>query len=70
MLEHLGAYTIDADALSHRAIASGAGPQPTNEAFGNWILDPQGEIDRKKLGGLAFRDPTLWPGSTRPSVGQ
>jgi dephospho-CoA kinase len=24
MLEHLGAYTIDADALSHRAIARGA----------------------------------------------
>jgi len=24
MLEHLGAYSIDADALSHRAIAKGA----------------------------------------------
>lgn len=58
MLEHLGAYTIDADTLSHRAIAKGApGHQPTVEAFGNWILDPHGEIDRKKLGALAFRDP-------------
>ena len=58
MLEHLGAYTIDADTLSHRAIAKGApGHQPTVEAFGNWILDPHGEIDRAKLGGLAFRDP-------------
>ena len=58
MLEHLGAYTIDADTLSHRAIAKGApGHQPTVEAFGNWILDAHGEIDRTKLGGLAFRDP-------------
>jgi dephospho-CoA kinase len=58
MLEHLGAYTIDADTLSHRAVARGApGHEPTVEAFGNWILDPQGEIDRKKLAGLAFSDP-------------
>jgi dephospho-CoA kinase len=58
MLEHLGAYTIDADTLSHRAIAKGApGHEPTVEAFGKWILDSHGEIDRKKLGELAFRDP-------------
>jgi dephospho-CoA kinase len=58
MLEQLGAYTIDADTLSHRAIAKGApGHPPTVEAFGNWILDPHGEIDRTKLGGLVFRDP-------------
>ncbi len=57
MLEHLGAYTIDADALSHRAIARGApGYQPVVEHFGKWILDKDGEIDRSKLGGLVFRD--------------
>ena len=57
MLEHLGAYTIDADALSHRALAKGApGYEPALEAFGTWILDAHGEIDRKKLGGLVFRD--------------
>jgi dephospho-CoA kinase len=58
MLEHLGAYTIDADALSHRAISKGApGYQAVIEAFGNWILDTEGQIDRSKLGGLVFRDP-------------
>ncbi len=57
MLEHLGAYTIDADALSHRAIAKGApGYQPVVEYFGKWVLDKDGEVNRSKLGALAFRD--------------
>ena len=39
MLEHLGAYGIDADALSHRTIAKGApGYQPVIDLFGRWIL--------------------------------
>jgi dephospho-CoA kinase len=58
MLEHLGAYGIDADSLSHRATAKGApGYQPTVDAFGKWILKPDGEIDRVKLGRLSFSDP-------------
>lgn len=58
MLEHLGAYTIDADGLSHRAMGKGApGFQPVVDTFGQWILDGGGEIDRKKLGDLVFRDP-------------
>jgi dephospho-CoA kinase len=57
MLEHLGAYTIDADSLAHRAIAKGApGYQPVIDLFGKWILDKNGEIDRGKLAGLVFRD--------------
>ena len=57
MLEHLGAYTIDADALSHRAMAKDApGYQPVLETFGKWILDENGEINRKKLGDIVFRD--------------
>jgi dephospho-CoA kinase len=57
MLEHLGAYTIDADALAHRAIARGApGYQPVVDLFGKWILGADGEIDRSKLAGLVFRD--------------
>jgi len=57
MLEHLGAYTIDADALSHRAIAKGApGHQPVVEHFGRWILDTDGEVNRNRLGALVFRD--------------
>ncbi len=58
MLEHLGAYTIDADGLSHRAMAKGApGHQPVVETFGRWILDRDGGIDRAKLGNVVFRDP-------------
>jgi len=58
MLEHLGAYTIDADALSHRAIAKGApGYQPVVNEFGKWMLNPQGEINRRKLASIVFRDP-------------
>jgi dephospho-CoA kinase len=58
MLEHLGAYGIDADALAHRAIAKGApGYQPVIDTFGRWILDAQGQIDRAKLGKLVFSDP-------------
>ena len=38
MLEHLGAYGIDADALSHRAMAKGAPAYPLiTKAFGDWI---------------------------------
>lgn len=58
MLEHLGAFGIDADALAHRAIAKGApGYKKVITQFGQWIVKPDGEIDRKKLGRLVFNDP-------------
>lgn len=58
MLEHLGAFGIDADALAHRAIAKGApGYQPIVETFGKWILAPDGQIDRARLGRIVFADP-------------
>ena len=58
MLEHLGAYTIDADALSHRAMAKGAPAyQPIVDYFGKWILTEDGEVDRLKLGTLVFGVP-------------
>jgi dephospho-CoA kinase len=58
MLEHLGAYGIDADALSHRAFMKGApGYQPVIDTFGKWILAPDGQIDRAKLGKLVFANP-------------
>ena len=58
MLEHLGAYGIDADALSHRAIAKDApGYQPVLDLFGRWILGPDGQIDRLRLGRVVFSDP-------------
>lgn len=58
MLEHLGAYGIDADSVSHRVIAQGApGYKPVVESFGKWILTPDEQIDRAKLGRLVFADP-------------
>lgn len=57
MMEHLGAYGIDADALAHRAIAPGApGYQPVVELFGNWILAKDGQIDRARLAKIVFTD--------------
>lgn len=58
MLEHLGAYGIDADALAHRAIAPGSpGYQPVVELFGNWILAEDGQIDRSRLAKIVFNEP-------------
>jgi dephospho-CoA kinase len=59
MLEHLGAYGIDADALGHRAIARDApGYAPVIEAFGRWILGPDGQVQRERLGRVVFADPS------------
>jgi dephospho-CoA kinase len=58
MLEHLGAYGIDADALAHRATAKGApGYKAVVDTFGRFILDSNEEIDRAKLGRMVFTDP-------------
>jgi dephospho-CoA kinase len=58
MLEHLGAYTIDADALTHRTYAKGApGYQQVVDSFGKWLVNKDGEIDRSKLGSLVFNNP-------------
>lgn len=57
MLEHLGAYTIDADALTHRSYAKDApGYQQVVDRFGKWLVNKDGEIDRSKLGNLVFND--------------
>ncbi|NIS82706.1 MAG: dephospho-CoA kinase [Anaerolineales bacterium] len=57
MLEHLGAYGIDADALAHRAIAKDApGYNMVVRSFGDWVLDDEGQIDRVKLAKIVFSD--------------
>jgi dephospho-CoA kinase len=58
MLQHLGAYTIDADELTHQVMAPGAPAyQPVVEMFGKFILDDQARIDRGRLGAIAFAVP-------------
>jgi dephospho-CoA kinase len=74
MLEHAGAFGIDADALANRAIQPEApGYQPVVEAFGRYILKDSGEIDRGKLAQLVFSDPaalTMLESIVHPSVGE
>lgn len=58
MLQHLGAYTIDADSLSHRAMAPGAPAyKPIVETFGQFILDAEKNINRQMLGNIVFSSP-------------
>lgn len=58
MLEHLGAYSIDADKLAHKIYSKNAPAfKPIVQHFGQWIVDDDGEINRKKLGQIVFNDP-------------
>ncbi len=58
MLQHLEAYTVDADSLSHRAMAPGAPAyKPVVEKFGMFILDSEKNIDRNLLGKIVFGNP-------------
>jgi dephospho-CoA kinase len=74
MLEHLGAYTIDADGLTHQVMAPGAPAYgPVIETFGKWVLDPQNRVDRTKLGAVVFSHPEALArleALTHPIIGQ
>jgi dephospho-CoA kinase len=58
MLEHLGAFGIDADGISHQAMAKG-GPAYGEivKTFGEFILSEDGQIDRSVLSHVAFSNP-------------
>lgn len=74
LLEHFGAYTIDADGLAHQTMVPGAPAYlPVVETFGRWILDRDGKIDRSKLGAVVFSHPEALArleAITHPLVGQ
>jgi dephospho-CoA kinase len=58
MLQHLEAYTIDADSLTHRAMAPGAPAyKPVIDTFGQFILDADKNINRALLGTIVFSNP-------------
>jgi dephospho-CoA kinase len=74
MLEHLGAFTIDADALAHQTIAKG-GPAyaAVVKMFGEWLLTPEGEVNRAHLAKIVFAEPAALAkleASIHPFVGQ
>lgn len=58
MLEHLGAFGIDADGISHQAMAKG-GPayDKVVQTFGQFVLGDDGQIDRQALGNIVFSNP-------------
>jgi dephospho-CoA kinase len=74
MLEHLGAYTIDAGGLAYQAMAPGAPAyKPVVEAFGTWILDGEKRVDRAKLAAVSFAHPDALErlqGLTQPIIGR
>ena len=58
MLEHLGAFGLDADALAHQVLAKGGpGNAPVAKLFGEWVVAADGGINRARLGKLVFADP-------------
>ena len=58
ILEEFGAQVIDADRVGHELLRR---PHPVHQQvvarFGQGILGPDGEIDRKLLGAMVFADP-------------
>jgi dephospho-CoA kinase len=58
ILEELGAKVIDADRVGHELLRrSHPVHQQVVARFGQGILRPDGEIDRKLLGSIVFADP-------------
>jgi dephospho-CoA kinase len=58
ILQGLGAVIINADQVGHEAYTPHSETwQEVVKAFGEGILQPSGEIDRRKLGGIVFSDP-------------
>ncbi len=57
LLGELGAEVIQADKVAHEAYEPGTpGWREVVEAFGEGVLDADGRIDRKRLGGMVFDD--------------
>ena len=57
ILKRLGARTVNADLLGHAAYASGtSGYHELVRSFGDEIVGDDGEIDRKIVGDIVFRD--------------
>jgi dephospho-CoA kinase len=56
-LAELGAAVIDADKVGHEVFISGSPAyHDVINAFGQGVVAPTGEIDRKKLGQIVFND--------------
>ena len=57
VLAELGCHVADADALARRVVEPGAeGLRRIVEAFGEWVLRPDGTLDRAAVSAVIFRD--------------
>jgi dephospho-CoA kinase len=57
-LQQHGIPTIDADVLAREVVRPGTPASAAiRERFGNVLFTPEGELDRKALGALVFREP-------------
>ena len=70
VLEDLGAELVDADRVGWQVYRAGTGGyRAVVDEFGEVVVGPDGEIDRKKLGSIVFGDPArmealtgiVWP---------
>ncbi|MBZ5659483.1 MAG: dephospho-CoA kinase [Acidobacteriia bacterium] len=58
MLRELGCHVLEADKIAHRMIEPGAAAyDEVVREFGRGILQPDGRVDRPKLGAIVFGDP-------------
>jgi dephospho-CoA kinase len=58
MLEKHGAKVVDVDRVAHETYRAGSpGFERLRAAFGDQVVGPDGEIDRRVLGGLVFGRP-------------
>ncbi|MFW6155288.1 MAG: dephospho-CoA kinase [Planctomycetota bacterium] len=57
MLAEMGGRVIDADGVGHAVLRRPGIIAALAERFGRGILDAEGQIDRRRLAGIAFEDP-------------
>src|SRR5213082_2523520 len=59
VLAELGCHVLDADKTALEVVAAGSnGLRAVVEAFGSEILQPDGALDRARLGAIVFADET------------
>src|ERR1044072_3422271 len=58
VLTELGCRVVDADVVARRVVEPGAeGLRRIVEAFGEWVLKPDGTLDRAAVSAVLFKDP-------------
>jgi dephospho-CoA kinase len=55
-MQKFGGYPISGDRLGHEALRQPAIRAKVIERWGSEVLDPQGEVDRRKIGRIVFAD--------------